>query len=215
MQRRRFQVGRRHALRGRRDGYQVGQSPADPPLRGQPQGRPGCGFPPPTDPDADPDCPTVGINYCFTQASGSNLNVAAAAGVLVTITPVNASRAVPRSLLISVFDTGLNTRVLNGALTRAEVFGDNQLLDAAGVPLDRFNVQMPYLAENWRGFTPQNPYLLTILANAAANVDIRVTMDCDAIKGSTPLVFRSTGSTCRCRISRRTGVGSRRKTPTC
>lgn len=186
MRGRRYQVGRHYQV-GRR-GYQVGQNPAwGGGARGQAQlagsSNPGCGFAPPENPNLPPGCPTVGVNYCFTQASGANLNVAAAAGVLVTITPVNASNAVPRSLLISVFDTGLNTRVLNGALTRAEVFGDNQLLDAAGVPLDRFNVQMPYLAENWRGFTPQNPYLLTILAVAAANVDIRVTMDCDAIKG--------------------------------
>lgn len=183
MQRRRFQIGRH---------YQVGQAAAQGPAY-QPaiqvappggRGDPGCGFPAPRDPGTPHGCPTVGVNYCFTQASGENLNVAAAAGVIVVVTPTNASEAVPRSLIVSVFDTGLNTRVLNGALQRAEVFGDNQLGNAVGVTLDRFNLNMPYLAENWRGFTPQNPYNLTIVAVAAANVDIRVTMDCDMIKGS-------------------------------
>ena len=182
MRGRRYQIGRR---------YQVGAlNPADgggnivAAERAGMAGGPGCGFSPPRDLTQPDGCSTVGLEYCFTQASGASLNVAAAAGVIVTITPVNASKAVPRSLLISVFDVGVNTRVLNGALTRAEVFGDNQLLDAAGVPLDRFNVNMPYLAQNWRPFTPSNPYSLTISAAAAGNVDIRVTMDCDAIKGA-------------------------------
>lgn len=139
-----------------------------------------CGHPPPR---GQPGCDSTGVEYCFTQVSGEQLNVAAPAGVIVTVTPTNMTLAVPRSLLISVFDVGVQTRVQNGGLTRAEVFGDNQLGNGVAVPLDRFSLDMPYLAENWRPFTPVNPYLLTIVAVAVANVDIRVTMDIDGIKG--------------------------------
>lgn len=183
MRGRRFQrdhrVGNDHYQVGQGSAYGGGAQAQQNQLRDA--GR-GCrGHAPPR--GAPPGCPGTGIEYCFTQVSGEQLNVAGAAGVIVTVTPTNLSSAVPRSLLISVFDVGVQTRVQNGGLTRAEVFGDNQLGNGVAVPLDRFSLDMPYLAENWRPFTPVNPYLLTVVAVAVANVDIRITMDIDGVKG--------------------------------
>ena len=45
---------------------------------------PGCGFSPPVDPNLPPNCPTTGINYCFTQVSGEALNANPATPIVVT-----------------------------------------------------------------------------------------------------------------------------------
>ncbi len=138
-----------------------------------------CGTPPPF---YQGDCPSEGVNYCFTHIGGRVTNIAAGTPTPIVITPVNMIEYVPRWFVVVAFLTGTDTRLFNGNVVSVLIKGDDQLAGQP-VPFMAWDPQVTVLEVNWRTITPQNPATITVQHfSAGNNADIEVGIAGDAIK---------------------------------
>jgi hypothetical protein len=128
-----------------------------------PSGQCGLPAPMPAGPAECADAP--GGSYCRGHLGGSAALAAGASGT-ITLTPVNATEFVARSLhMTATSGAGVSPVTFTQAfvVTAIRILGDNQLADAGPIIGSTWSAQMTYLEVFWaRVITATNPLFIDV-----------------------------------------------------
>lgn len=115
----------------------------------------------------------AGKELCVTHAGESVVNQLAGVVLNLTINLPKCREFWAQAFIVSVFDTGVNTPVLNGHVVDVTISGSSQFAGSL-VSLSTYSPAMPFLGVAWDVATPSNPINISLLARAAGNIDVQV-----------------------------------------